>query len=205
METRQKDVKDTSSRVPAGNNGRVISVHIEDRKEGANLPAGINRRIKVTIAQLRKINIGDKLTGRHGNKGLIAKILPLEDMPFTEDGEPVDMVLSPLGIPSRMNLGQVFEAQLGLAAEKLNYQAITPSFAGATEEEIEAEFKKAGFRSDGKQKVYDGNTGEQLGQEVTVGYMYLLKLYHMVEDKSHSRSVGRYSLISQQPLPGRKA
>lgn len=198
-----KDVKDTSFKLPAGYRGRIVNVKIFDRKNGDNLPAGTNRLIKVTIAQLRKISIGDKLTGRHGNKGVISKILPVENMPFTEDGEPVDIVLSPLGIPSRMNLGQVYETQLGLVAEKLGYQAIAPAFSGASEEEITAEFKKIGLTNTGKQKIYDGNTGEVLGQDVTVGYMYLLKLNHMVEDKSHSRSVGKYSLISQQPLPGK--
>ena len=199
-----KDVKDTSFKVPAGIKGRIINVTVFDKKSGYALDAGVNKTIKITIAQLRPISIGDKLTGRHGNKGLISQILPEEDMPFTEDGKPIDIILSPLGIPSRLNLGQIFETHLGLVAQEDNYQAIVPSFAGVTQEEIQEEYKRLGMSSNGKQKLYDGNTGELLAQEVTVGYMYLLKLEHMVEDKIQSRSIGKYSVITQQPLPGKK-
>jgi DNA-directed RNA polymerase subunit beta len=155
------------------------------------------------VAQLRAISVGDKMAGRHGNKGVISRILPEQDMPYSSDGEPVDIILTPLGVPSRMNLGQILELHLGLAANSLGYQAIVPPFAGATGEEIEEELKKAGFSNTGKIKLKDGRTGEEFNQEIAVGYMYILKLHHMVEDKIHMRSIGPYSLITQQPLGGK--
>ena len=157
----------------------------------------------MTVAQLRNVSVGDKLAGRHGNKGVISRILPEEDMPFSKEGEPIDVILTPLGVPSRMNLGQILELHLGLAAHALNYQAIVPSFAGATGNEIKEELKKAGFAENGKMTLYDGRTGEAFEQDVAVGYMYILKLHHMVEDKIHMRSIGPYSLITQQPLGGK--
>ncbi|MBL7045327.1 MAG: DNA-directed RNA polymerase subunit beta, partial [Parcubacteria group bacterium] len=160
-------------------------------------------RIHITVAQMRNVSVGDKLAGRHGNKGVISKILPEEDMPYTEDGQPIDVILTPLGVPSRMNLGQILEMHLGLAAHTLDYQAIVPSFSSASEGEIKAELKKAGFKEDGKMPLHDGRTGELFDQDVSVGYMYILKLHHMVEDKIHMRSIGPYSLITQQPLGGK--
>jgi DNA-directed RNA polymerase subunit beta len=198
-----KDVKDTSLRLEGGKQGRVIEVKIFSREKGDNLDSGVIKRIHVTVAQLRNVSVGDKLAGRHGNKGVISKILPEEDMPFTEDGAPVDIILTPLGVPSRMNLGQILELHLGLAAHTLNYQAIVPSFAGANDNEIKEELKKAGFSESGKVKLYNGRTGNKFEQDVSVGYMYIMKLHHMVEDKIHMRSIGSYSLITQQPLGGK--
>jgi DNA-directed RNA polymerase subunit beta len=198
-----RDVKDTSLRMEHGKRGRVIGVKVFTREKGDNLESGIIKRIYIEVAQLRNISVGDKLAGRHGNKGVISKILPIEEMPYMADGTPVDVILTPLGVPSRMNLGQIFELHLGLAAAKHGYQAITPSFLGVTEEEIRAELKSAGFREDGKMKLFDGRTGEAFEQDISVGYMYILKLHHMVEDKIHMRSIGPYSLITQQPLGGK--
>lgn len=198
-----RDVKDTSLRMEHGKRGRVIGVKVFSREKGDNLESGIIKRIYIEVAQLRNISVGDKLAGRHGNKGVISKILPIEEMPYMADGTPVDVILTPLGVPSRMNLGQIFELHLGLAAHKLGYQAITPPFQGVTEEEIREELKKAGYREDGKMRLYDGRTGEAFEQDVAVGYMYILKLHHMVEDKIHMRSIGPYSLITQQPLGGK--
>ncbi|MEK7209221.1 MAG: DNA-directed RNA polymerase subunit beta, partial [Patescibacteria group bacterium] len=198
-----RDVKDTSKRVPNGKKGKVIGVRVFSRERGDKLESGITKRIHVEIAELRNVSVGDKLCGRHGNKGVIAKILPEEEMPYLEDGTPVDVILTPLGVPSRMNLGQIFETHLGLAAHTLGYQAITPPFSGVTEEEIKTELKQAGFPESGKVKLIDGRTGEAFNQEVAIGYMYLLKLDHMVKDKVHMRSVGPYSLITQQPLGGK--
>jgi len=198
-----KDVKDTSLRLEGGKQGRVIGVKVFSREHGDNLESGIIKRIHVTVAQLRSVSVGDKLAGRHGNKGVISKILPEEDMPYTEDGEPIDVILTPLGVPSRMNLGQILELHLGLAAHTLNYQAIVPAFGGVTEEEIREELKSAGFPEVGKMKLYDGRTGESFEQDISVGYMYIMKLHHMVEDKIHMRSIGPYSLITQQPLGGK--
>lgn len=198
-----KDVKDTSLRLEGGKRGRVIGVKVFSREEGYQLESGIIKRIHITVAELRNVSVGDKLAGRHGNKGVISRILPEEDMPYTEDGEPIDVILTPLGVPSRMNLGQILELHLGLAANTLGYQAITPAFSGATEEEIRAELKEAGFAENGKMKLYDGRTGEAFDQDIAVGYMYILKLHHMVEDKLHMRSIGPYSLITQQPLGGK--
>jgi DNA-directed RNA polymerase subunit beta len=161
------------------------------------------KRVHIEVAQLRTISVGDKLAGRHGNKGVISRVLPEEDMPYDENGNPVDIILTPLGVPSRMNLGQILELHLGLAASELGYQAVVPSFAGATEEEIMKELKEAGFREDGKRTLFDGRTGEPFAQPVSVGVMYMLKLHHMVEDKIHMRSIGPYSLTTQQPLGGK--
>ncbi|MEK7585070.1 MAG: DNA-directed RNA polymerase subunit beta [Patescibacteria group bacterium] len=198
-----RDVKDTSKRVPNGKKGKVIGVKSFSRERGDKLESGITKRIHVEIAELRNVSVGDKLCGRHGNKGVIAKILPEEDMPYLADGTPVDVILTPLGVPSRMNLGQIFEMHLGLAAHALGYQAITPAFSGVTESEIKSELKRAGYPETGKVKLIDGRTGESFDQDIAIGYMYLLKLDHMVKDKIHMRSVGPYSLITQQPLGGK--
>ncbi|MCI0532650.1 DNA-directed RNA polymerase subunit beta [bacterium] len=198
-----RDVKDSSLRMEHGKRGRVIGVKVFSRERGDSLESGIIKSIHIEVAQLRNVSVGDKLAGRHGNKGVISMVLPEEDMPFTEDGEPVDIILTPLGVPSRMNLGQILELHLGLAAHTLGYQAVVPPFAGATVEEIQEELKKAGFNKDGKMKLFDGRTGEPFEQEIAVGYMYMLKLHHMVEDKIHMRSIGPYSLITQQPLGGK--
>ncbi len=198
-----RDVKDTSKRVPNGKKGKVVGVRVFSRERGDKLESGITKRIHVEIAELRNISVGDKLCGRHGNKGVIAKILPEEDMPYLADGTPVDVILTPLGVPSRMNLGQIFEMHLGLAANALGYQAITPPFSGVTEQEIKSELKRAGFSESGKVDLIDGRTGETFNQQVAIGHMYLLKLDHMVKDKIHMRSTGPYSLITQQPLGGK--
>ncbi|MEK7613068.1 MAG: DNA-directed RNA polymerase subunit beta, partial [Patescibacteria group bacterium] len=198
-----RDVKDSSLRMENGKRGRIIGVKVFSREAGHALESGIIKRIHIEVAQLRTVSVGDKLAGRHGNKGVISRILPEEDMPYMEDGRPVDVILTPLGVPSRMNLGQILELHLGLAANTLNYQAICPPFAGATEEEIRGELKTAGFNENGKMRLYDGRTGEKFEQDIAVGYMYILKLHHMVEDKIHMRSIGPYSLITQQPLGGK--
>ena len=198
-----KDVKDTSLRLEAGKRGRVIGVKIFTRENGDQLESGVIKRIHITIAQVRNVSVGDKLAGRHGNKGVISRILPEEDMPYTEDGKPVDVILTPLGVPSRMNLGQILELHLGMAANTLGYQAIVPPFAGASEVEVKEELEAAGLPSDGKLWLRDGRTGDTFAQRISVGYMYILKLHHMVEDKIHMRSIGPYSLITQQPLGGK--
>ncbi|HEY4479454.1 MAG TPA: DNA-directed RNA polymerase subunit beta [Candidatus Paceibacterota bacterium] len=198
-----RDVKDTSKRMEGGKRGRIISVKIFSREKGDKLESGIIKRIHVEVAQLRNVTVGDKLAGRHGNKGVISKILPVEEMPFMEDGTPIDVILTPLGVPSRMNLGQILELHLGLAAHTLNYQAIVPPFSGATDAEIKEELEKAGYARNGKMKLFDGRTGVKFDQDIAVGFMYILKLHHMVEDKIHMRSIGPYSLITQQPLGGK--
>jgi DNA-directed RNA polymerase subunit beta len=198
-----KDVKDTSLRLESGERGRIVDVKVFSRERGDNLDSGIIKRIHITVAQLRSISVGDKLAGRHGNKGVISRILPEEDMPFDESGERVDLILTPLGVPSRMNLGQILEIHLGLAANTLGYQAVVPPFSGATGEEVRKELKEAGFNQTGKMKLFNGLTGEAFSQDIAVGYMYILKLHHMVEDKIHMRSIGPYSLITQQPLGGK--
>lgn len=198
-----RDVKDTSKRMEGGKRGRVVSVKIFSREKGDKLESGIIKKIYIEVAEVRNVSVGDKLAGRHGNKGVISRILPEEDMPYMADGTPVDVILTPLGVPSRMNLGQILELHLGLAAHTLNYQAIVPPFVGATDIEIKEELKKAGFAEDGKMQLRDGRTGEAFEQKVAVGYMYILKLHHMVEDKIHMRSIGPYSLITQQPLGGK--
>ncbi len=198
-----RDVKDTSLRVPNGKGGRVIGVKLFSRENGDRLESGVIKRIHVEVAQLRRIQVGDKLAGRHGNKGVISKVLPEEDMPHLEDGTPVDIILNPLGVASRMNIGQILETHLGLAAHTLGYRAVCPSLAGPTENEIKDELEKAGFPRSGKVSLFDGRSGEQFDQDVMVGYIYMLKLHHMVEDKIHMRSIGSYSLITQQPLGGK--
>ncbi len=198
-----RDVKDTSLRMEHGKRGRIIGVKIFSRDLGHSLEAGIIKKIVIEVAQVRNISVGDKLSGRHGNKGVISTILPEEDMPYAADGTPIDIILSPLGVPSRMNLGQILEMHLGMAANTLGYQAIVPPFLGAKDEEIRAELVKAGLPENGKLKLFDGRTGEAFAQDIAVGYMYMLKLHHMVEDKIHMRSIGPYSLITQQPLGGK--
>jgi DNA-directed RNA polymerase subunit beta len=198
-----KDVKDTSLRVPAGKRGRIVGIQIFSRERGDQLESGVIKKVRVEIAQLRNVSAGDKLAGRHGNKGVISRILPEEDMPYDKDGNPIDVILTPLGVPSRMNLGQILELHLGLAAEALGYQAVVPPFAGATEQEIVDELIAAGYDKSGKMKLFDGRTGTAFTQDVAVGVMYMLKLHHMVEDKIHMRSIGPYSLTTQQPLGGK--
>lgn len=198
-----RDVKDTSLRLPHGEKGRVVGTRILSSEKGDELPSGVLEQVQVDVADLKQIQAGDKLAGRHGNKGVIAKILPEEDMPFTEDGTPVDIILNPLGVASRMNIGQIYETHIGLCAKELGYRAISPALSGIKEKEIEKELEKAGYPSDGQVKMFDGRTGEKLSQKATIGYMYMLKLEHMVEDKIHMRSIGPYSLITQQPLGGK--
>jgi DNA-directed RNA polymerase subunit beta len=200
---KSRDVKDSSLRMPNGKKGKVVGVRVFSRDRGDKLESGITKRIHIEVAELRNISVGDKLAGRHGNKGVISRVLPMEDMPYMADGTPIDVVLTPLGVPSRMNLGQIFEMHLGLAAHTLNYQAITPVFNGVTETEIRQELKTAGFPETGKVKLFDGKTGQSYAQDIAIGYMYILKLDHMVEDKIHMRSIGPYSLITQQPLGGK--
>ncbi|PJC69993.1 MAG: DNA-directed RNA polymerase subunit beta [Candidatus Tagabacteria bacterium CG_4_8_14_3_um_filter_41_8] len=198
-----RDVKDTSLKMEHGKQGRIVGIKIFSRDHGDKLDVGVIKEIHIEVAQIRKVSVGDKLAGRHGNKGVISKILPIEDMPYLEDGTPVDIILNPLGVASRMNIGQILETHLGLAASRLGYQAICPSLNGATDEEIIEEMQKAGWPVDGKVILYDGRTGEPFQQKVTVGSIYMMKLAHMVEDKIHMRSVGPYSLITQQPLGGK--
>lgn len=198
-----KDVKDTSLRMEHGKKGKVVNVKVFSRDLGHKLEPGVIKKIQVQVSQLRHIKVGDKLVGRHGNKGVVSKILPAEEMPFLADGTPVDLVLSPLSVPSRMNIGQILETHLGWAAKKLNYFAITPSLLGATKEDIKKELKAAGLPESGQVTLYDGKTGLPFPRPVTVGYMYIMKLIHMVEGKVHARSIGPYSLITQQPLGGK--
>ena len=198
-----RDVKDTSLYLPHGKSGRIVGIKIFSREHGDKLEPGIIKQVHVEIAKLRKISVGDKLAGRHGNKGVISQILPVEDMPHLPDGRPVDIVLNPLGVASRMNLGQILETHLGWAARELGYRAVTTIFSGASEEEICQELKKAGLPEDGKITLFDGRTGRQFDSKVTVGYIYMLKLNHLVEDKIHMRSIGPYSLVTQQPLGGK--
>ena len=198
-----RDVKDTSLLMEHGKRGRVVNIRVFSRKEGYRLEPGVIKRIQVEVAQIRKVTAGDKLSGRHGNKGVISRVLPEEEMPFMEDGTPVDIILNPLSVASRMNLGQILETHLGWAAHKLRYVAVTPSLAGADENDIKEELKQAGLPEDGKVVLYDGQTGEPFLGKITVGYNYILKLNHMVEDKIHMRSIGPYSLITQQPLGGK--
>ncbi|OGZ58493.1 MAG: DNA-directed RNA polymerase subunit beta [Candidatus Spechtbacteria bacterium RIFCSPHIGHO2_02_FULL_43_15b] len=198
-----RDIKDTSLSLPHGKRGRIVGVNIFLRDSGDKLPPGVIKSIQIEVAQLRKIGAGDKIAGRHGNKGVIARVLPEEDMPYLPDGTPVDLVIDPLGVPSRMNIGQVLETHLGWAAGTLGYQALTPALSGATEEEIKQELQSAGLAEDGRTVLYDGYTGLPFANRVTVGYMYVMKLIHMVEDKIHMRAIGPYSLITQQPLSGK--
>ena len=198
-----REVRDTSLRVPHGEAGTIVDVKIFTRDNSDELAPGVNQVIRCYIATKRKISVGDKMAGRHGNKGVISRILPEEDMPFMPDGTPVDIVLNPLGVPSRMNLGQVLEVHLGMAARALGFKVATPVFDGATGEEIHELLREAGLREDGKTVVYDGRTGEPFDHPITVGVMYMLKLHHLVDDKIHARSTGPYSLVTQQPLGGK--
>ena len=198
-----REVRDTSLRVPHGEGGIVVDVKIFTRENKDELPAGVNELVRVYIAQKRKISVGDKMAGRHGNKGVISRILPEEDMPFMPDGTPLEIVLNPLGVPSRMNIGQVLETHLGLAAKALGFEVATSVFDGATEEEIQELLVKAGYPADGKIQLRDGRSGEPFENPVTVGYMYILKLHHLVDEKIHARSTGPYSLVTQQPLGGK--
>ncbi|WDL98948.1 DNA-directed RNA polymerase subunit beta [Alicyclobacillus sp. ALC3] len=198
-----REVRDTSLRVPHGGAGIVVDVKVFTRENGDELPAGVNQLVRVYIAQKRKISEGDKMAGRHGNKGVVARILPEEDMPFLEDGTPVEIVLNPLGVPSRMNIGQVLEMHLGMAAKALGLRVATPVFDGAHPEDVFDTLEEAGYNRDGKHQLYDGRTGETFENRVAVGYVYMLKLAHLVDDKIHARSTGPYSLVTQQPLGGK--
>ncbi|HEV2582312.1 MAG TPA: DNA-directed RNA polymerase subunit beta [Ktedonobacteraceae bacterium] len=198
-----REVKDTSLRVPHGERGKVVEVKVFSRDSGDELLPGVNQLVRVSIAQKRKIGAGDKMAGRHGNKGVISKVLPIEDMPFLPDGTPVDIILNPLGVPHRMNIGQIMETHLGWAAHELGFKIATPVFDGASEEDIEEYLTRAGLPPTGKVQLFDGRTGEPFDHPITVGYTYMLKLAHLVEDKVHARSTGPYSLITQQPLGGK--
>ncbi len=198
-----KEVRDTSQRMSNGKHGKVVGVKIFSRENGHELKAGVLMQIQVFVAQMRKVSVGDKLGGRHGNKGVIARILPVEDMPFMADGTPVDIVLNPLGVPSRMNIGQLFEAHLGMAARALGMKVASPSFNGVGIEKIQELLKKAELPEDGKQQLYDGRTGDAFKERTTVGSMYMIKLNHMVADKIHARSTGPYTMVTQQPLGGK--
>ena len=201
-----REVRDTSLRVPHGEYGIVVDVKVFTRENSHDeLSPGVNKVVRCYIAQKRKISVGDKMAGRHGNKGVVSRILPVEDMPFLPDGTPLDIVLNPLGVPSRMNIGQVLEVHLGMAAKALGWKIMTPVFDGAHEDDIRECFKQAGMREDGKIMLKDGRTGEYFDNPVTVGYMYYLKLHHLVDDKIHARSTGPYSLVTQQPLGARRS
>ena len=199
-----REVRDTSLRVPHGESGIVVDVKVFTRENSHDeLQPGVNKVVRCYLAQKRKISVGDKMAGRHGNKGVVSRILPVEDMPFLPDGTPLDIVLNPLGVPSRMNIGQVLEVHLGYAAKALGWKIMTPVFDGAHEEDIFEAFRQAGLSEDGKTWLKDGRTGEYFDNPVTVGYMYYLKLHHLVDDKIHARSTGPYSLVTQQPLGGK--
>ncbi len=198
-----KDVKDSSLYLEHGEHGKVVDIKIFSREQGDKLPSGITKTIQVSVAQLRKIQVGDKMAGRHGNKGVISRIVATEDMPYLADGTPVDIILNPLGVASRMNIGQILETHLGMAAKALGYKVASPPLNGVPEKTIRSELKRAGYPEDGKIQLFDGRTGESFDQKVTVGQMYMLKLNHMVEDKIHMRSIGPYSLVTQQPLGGK--
>lgn len=198
-----KEVRDTSQRMSNGKHGKVVGVKVFSRENGHELKAGVIMQIQVFVAQMRKISVGDKLGGRHGNKGVIARILPIEDMPFTEDGTPIDIVLNPLGVPSRMNIGQLFETHLGMAARALGIKVASPSFNGVPAEKIHELLAESGLPEDGKQQLFDGRTGEAFKERTTVGSMYMIKLNHMVADKIHARSTGPYTMVTQQPLGGK--
>ena len=198
-----REVRDTSLRLPHGESGIVVETRVFSRENSDVLQPGVIKVVRVYIAQKRKISVGDKMAGRHGNKGVVSRILPPEDMPFLADGTPLDIVLNPLGVPSRMNIGQVLEVHLGIAAKKLGWKIMTPVFNGANEAEIAECLRQAGLRDDGKTTLYDGRTGKPFDNPVTVGIMYYLKLHHLVDDKIHARSTGPYSLVTQQPLGGK--
>jgi len=198
-----REVRDTSLRVPHGGDGIVHDIKVYTRKDNDELPAGVSKVVRVYIAQKRKIQVGDKMAGRHGNKGVISLILPSEDMPYLPDGTPVDIMLNPQGVPSRMNIGQILELHLGMAAKKLNCYVATPVFDGAKTSDIDEMMKEAGIDDDYKTVLYDGRTGEPFDNRISVGVMYMIKLAHMVDDKLHGRSTGPYSLVTQQPLGGK--
>jgi DNA-directed RNA polymerase subunit beta len=198
-----REVRDTSLRVPHGETGIIVDVKIFCRENGDELPPGVNKLVRCYIATKRKINVGDKMAGRHGNKGVISRILPEEDMPFMDNGQPLQVMLNPLGVPSRMNVGQVLEVHLGLAAKKKGWYISTPVFDGAKEKDIMNLLEEVGYPKTGKLYLRDGRTGEHFDNPVTVGYMYMLKLHHLVDDKIHARSTGPYSLVTQQPLGGK--
>ncbi|WP_444972254.1 DNA-directed RNA polymerase subunit beta, partial [Weissella soli] len=198
-----REVRDTSLRVPDGAGGVVQDVRIFTRENGDELSPGVNMMVRVYIAQRRKIQVGDKMAGRHGNKGTVSVIVPSEDMPFMPDGTPIDIMLSPMGVPSRMNIGQVLELHLGMAARELGIHISSPVFDGARDTDIWAALKEAGLPADGKSVLYDGRTGEAFDKRVAVGIMHYMKLAHMVDDKMHARSIGPYSLVTQQPLGGK--
>ncbi|MEK7189222.1 MAG: DNA-directed RNA polymerase subunit beta [Patescibacteria group bacterium] len=198
-----KDVRDSSLYLEHGEHGKVVDIKVFSRENGDKLPSGVLKTIQVSVASLRKIQVGDKMAGRHGNKGVISKIVPVEDMPFDEHGRPIDIILNPLGVASRMNLGQILETHLGLAAHTLGYKVASPALDGVPESVIREELKRAGYPENGKIQLYDGKTGEPFNQKATVGYIYMLKLNHLVEDKIHQRSIGPYSLVTQQPLGGK--
>ena len=198
-----REVRDTSLRVPHGESGIIVDVKIFNRENHSDLAPGVNEVVRIYIAQRRKISVGDKMAGRHGNKGVISRILPEEDMPFLPDGTPLQIVLNPLGVPSRLNIGQVLEVHLGMVAKSLGWHVATPVFDGASENQILDLMEDAGRDRDGKTVLYDGRTGEPFENRVTVGYMYMLKLHHLVDDKIHARSTGPYSLVTQQPLGGK--
>ena len=198
-----REVRDTSLKVPHGESGIIVDVKVFTRENGDEMSPGVNQVVRVYIAQKRKISVGDKMAGRHGNKGVVSRILPREDMPYLPDGTPLDIVLNPLGVPSRMNIGQVLEVHLGYAAQALGWKVATPIFNGANEETIRATLRQAGLREDGKSELYDGRTGEKFDNDVTVGWVYFLKLHNLVDDKIHARSTGPYSLVTQQPLGGK--
>ena len=198
-----REVRDTSLKVPHGESGIIVDVKVFTRENGDEMSPGVNQVVRVYIAQKRKISVGDKMAGRHGNKGVVSRILPREDMPYLPDGTPLDIVLNPLGVPSRMNIGQVLEVHLGYAAQALGWKVATPIFNGANEATIRDTLRQAGLREDGKSVLYDGRTGEKFDNDVTVGWVYFLKLHHLVDDKIHARSTGPYSLVTQQPLGGK--
>ena len=198
-----KDVRDTSVRMNGSSTGKVVDVRVYTREQGHDLKAGVIMQIKIFVAEMRKIGVGDKLAGRHGNKGVVSRVLPVEDMPFMADGTPIDIILSPMGVPSRMNLGQLFETHLGMAAKALGYKVATPSFNGVPDEIISDELERAGYARDGRVQLYDGLTGEPFNERTSVGVMHMLKLHHMVEDKIHARSTGPYTMVTQQPLGGK--
>ena len=198
-----RDVRDSSLYLEHGEHGKVTDIRVFSADEGDKLQPGVIKQVQVTVADMRKLQVGDKMAGRHGNKGVISRVVPVADMPFLEDGTPVDIILSPLGVISRMNLGQLLETHLGLAANALGYRVATPVLNGITEKQIVEELQKAGFPADAQSQLYDGRTGEPMDHKTTVGYSYMLKLNHMIEDKMHQRSIGPYSLITQQPLGGK--
>ncbi|MFZ3233590.1 MAG: DNA-directed RNA polymerase subunit beta, partial [Patescibacteria group bacterium] len=200
---KSKDVKDSSLVMPAGSGGKVIGVHVLRREEGDNLPTGVFMQVKVYVAQTRKIEVGDKMAGRHGNKGIVSRISPMEDMPFLEDGTPVDIILNPLGVISRMNIGQILESHMGIAAQRMGIKVATPILNGIPVEKIGDLMELSGLPRDGKVQLFDGRTGDKFKEKTMVGVKYMLKLHHLVEDKIHARSVGPYSMVTQQPLGGK--